>query len=52
MIPSDIHRTATRFAPEGPVLRIHAGLEAPEDLLADLELGLERLKSQPSPHTP
>ena len=28
---------------EGPTIRIHAGLEDPEDLLADLERGLERL---------
>lgn len=45
LIPADITRTATRFAPEGPVIRIHAGLEAPEDLIADLTEGLERLKA-------
>ena len=45
LIPSEITRTATRFAPEGPVIRIHAGLEAPEDLIADLTEGLERLKA-------
>jgi cystathionine beta-lyase/cystathionine gamma-synthase len=27
------------------VLRIHAGLEAPEDLIADLTKGFERLKA-------
>ncbi len=43
LVPSDILRTATRFAAEGPAIRIHAGLEAVEDLIADLELGFERL---------
>ena len=43
LVPSDILRTATRFSAEGPVIRIHAGLEAPEDLIADLEKGLGRL---------
>lgn len=46
IVPAHIHRTATKFAAEGPVLRIHAGLEAPEDLIADLEQGLERMKAQ------
>jgi cystathionine beta-lyase len=32
------------FTAEGPVLRIHAGLEDADDLIADLETGLERLK--------
>ena len=35
-------RTATPWT-EGPTLRIHAGLEDPEDLIADLERGLARL---------
>lgn len=30
-------RTATRWTAEGPVIRIHAGLEDPGDLVADLE---------------
>ena len=29
---------------EGPVLRLHAGLENEADLIADLEQGFERLK--------
>jgi len=45
LVPADIKRSATRFAAEGPVIRIHAGLEAPEDLIADLTLGFERLKA-------
>jgi cystathionine beta-lyase len=32
-------RTATRWAPGGPTVRIHIGLEAVEDLIADLERG-------------
>ncbi len=31
------NRSATRWSEEGPVLRIHAGLEDPADLIADLE---------------
>jgi cystathionine beta-lyase len=44
IIPAHIKRTARPFASEGPVLRIHAGLEDADDLLADLEQGLERLR--------
>jgi len=44
VIPAHIKRTARPFTAEGPVLRIHAGLEDADDLLADLELGLERLR--------
>jgi len=36
-------RTATRWAPGGPTLRLHAGLEARDDLIADLEDGFRRL---------
>lgn len=38
-------RTATKYVAEGPLLRIHAGLEAPEDLMADLEAGFDRLNA-------
>ncbi|MGI9433341.1 MAG: cystathionine beta-lyase [Geminicoccaceae bacterium] len=46
MIPShaERNRTATTWNPEGPCLRIHAGLEDPSDLIADLESGFERLR--------
>jgi cysteine-S-conjugate beta-lyase len=44
IIPAHIHRTARPFAAEGPVLRIHAGLEDAGDLIADLEKGLKRLR--------
>ena len=32
-------RTATPWAPGGPTVRFHIGLEAVDDLLADLERG-------------
>ena len=42
--PSD-QRTATNWNPSHPTLRIHAGLEDPEDLRKDLEDGLHRLEN-------
>ncbi|MBI2713051.1 MAG: cystathionine beta-lyase [Rhizobiales bacterium] len=33
------YRTATQWAPGGPTLRFHIGLEDPDDLIADLERG-------------
>lgn len=36
-------RTATRWPHEGQLLRIHAGLEHVDDLIADLDAGLKRL---------
>ena len=36
-------RTATGWQAPGPALRIHAGLEDPDDLIADLEAGFRRL---------
>ena len=44
IVPAHIRRTAKAFAAEGPVLRIHAGLEDAGDLIADLEQGFKRLK--------
>ena len=44
ILPSHIHRTAAPFEAKGPVVRIHAGLEDPGDLIADLEQGFLRLK--------
>ncbi|HEY2007542.1 MAG TPA: cystathionine beta-lyase [Rhizomicrobium sp.] len=44
IVPAHIRRTARAFAAEGPVLRIHAGLEDVGDLIADLEQGFKRLK--------
>jgi cystathionine beta-lyase len=44
-IPFDCsgYRTATKWAPGGPAVRLHIGLEDPEDLIADLENGLRAL---------
>ena len=39
------HRTATRWPWPGPLLRIHAGLEHPDDLIADLDAGFARLRA-------
>ncbi|AOJ02658.1 cystathionine beta-lyase [Burkholderia mayonis] len=38
-------RTATQWKREGPLLRIHAGLEHPDDMIADLEAGFSRLRA-------
>ncbi|WP_414899827.1 cystathionine beta-lyase [Sphingomonas flavalba] len=35
-------RSATRWQAEGPAIRLHIGLEDPDDLIADLEAGLAR----------
>lgn len=37
-------RTATQWAAPGPLLRLHAGLEDPDDLMADLDAGFARLR--------
>ncbi len=37
-------RTATRWNPGGPLLRLHIGLEDPSDLIADLEQGFARMQ--------
>jgi cystathionine beta-lyase len=39
------YRTATKWEPEGPTVRIHIGLENVEDLKADLDAGFQRLKA-------
>ena len=46
IVPAHIRRSARAFAAEGPVLRIHAGLEDAGDLIADLEKGLNWLREQ------
>lgn len=45
VIPFDCssYRTATRWAPEGPTLRFHIGLESTADLKADLDRGFAAL---------
>nr|WP_226946847.1 cystathionine beta-lyase [Rhizorhabdus phycosphaerae] len=43
-LPVDPHslRTATSWQAEGPLVRLHIGLEDPDDLIEDLRQGLER----------
>src|SRR5262249_24090799 len=38
-------RTATKWNDPGPAIRLHCGLEHPDDLLADLERAFERLNT-------
>ncbi|MBA2932776.1 cystathionine beta-lyase [Sphingomonas sp. CGMCC 1.13654] len=38
-------RTATRWEAAGPAVRLHIGLEHPDDLIADLEEGLTRFRN-------
>ena len=46
IIPANVERAKRTFPwnPDGPYLRIHVGLEAVEDLVADLADGLARLR--------
>jgi cystathionine beta-lyase len=37
-------RTATQWNPGGPALRLHIGLEDPDDLISDLERGFAALE--------
>ena len=39
-------RTAKPWQGRGPLLRLHIGLENPEDLIADLEAGFERMRRE------
>jgi cystathionine beta-lyase len=45
IIPFDCSksRTATRWNPGGPAVRVHIGLEDPDDLIADLEEAFKNL---------
>lgn len=47
VIPVNIStvRTVTKSPYTGQILRIHVGLESPDDLIADLEAGFARLKA-------
>jgi cystathionine beta-lyase len=45
IVPAYITRTASKFTAEGPVVRIHAGLEDADDLIADLAAAFERIAS-------
>ena len=44
-VPAEITRSVPGYRPAGPLLRFHAGLESPDDLLADLEAGLTRFNA-------
>jgi cystathionine beta-lyase len=39
------YRTATQWAPGGPTLRFHIGLEDPDDLIADLERSFAAMRA-------
>jgi cystathionine beta-lyase len=41
------NRTVRPWSERGTLLRLHVGLEAPDDLIADLETGLQRLAAAP-----
>ena len=47
LIPTwpDRARTVTRWNPGGPSLRVHIGLEDPQDLIEDLDAGFARLRA-------
>ncbi len=45
IVPAHFHRSVRPFPARGPLLRVHAGLEDPNDLLADLENGFERMQT-------
>ncbi len=46
ILPADPrpYRTAVPWTAAGPLIRVHAGLEDPDDLIADLEAGFARLR--------
>lgn len=43
IVPAKIHRSAAPFDAKGRVIRIHAGLEDADDLIADLDQSLAKL---------
>jgi cystathionine beta-lyase len=45
VVRADAHRSVVRWNPGGPALRLHIGLEDPEDLTADLERGFSALRN-------
>jgi cystathionine beta-lyase len=46
-VPADPVRTATRRDDEGPIVRLHIGLEHPDDLIADLAAALAGYEAGP-----
>ena len=47
IVPFQPKRTVTPWHAAGPALRLHIGLEHPDDLIADLEEGFKRLNLAP-----
>jgi cystathionine beta-lyase len=45
VVPARPERTARPWRERGFLLRLHVGLEAVEDLIADLDAGLARLRA-------
>jgi cystathionine beta-lyase len=45
VVHADHCRSATQWNPGGPALRLHIGLEDPDDIVADLERGFEALRN-------
>jgi cysteine-S-conjugate beta-lyase len=45
IVPFTPHRSATKWESKGPALRLHIGMEHPDDLKRDLEEGFKRLKN-------
>lgn len=43
MVHADALRTATKWNPGGPAIRLHIGLEDPDDLIADLDQAFSKL---------
>ena len=45
IVPAHFTRTARPFGGQGPLWRIHAGLEDADDLIGDLSAGFERMRN-------
>jgi cystathionine beta-lyase len=45
VVPFKAHRTASEWKSDGPALRLHIGLEHPEDLIRDLDAGFARARA-------
>jgi cysteine-S-conjugate beta-lyase len=43
VVPFKPHRSATTWDAKGPALRFHIGMEHPDDLMRDLDVGFKRL---------
>ena len=44
-VTTKFDRATPGYRPVGPLLRFHAGLEDPDDLMADLTAGFDRLNA-------